>query len=250
MVTKRRTCIVMVSGALFAVIVGAVVLTSRPGRKDGAERKDSSSEELSVSLLSYSDNDPGFAPADRPNVLRSRSPPSPYALVEAGVCRGARPYTDREYVITELPDAFGGLSLLQTCNGHKGRRGDDFSITLSFSGPVTLFVAVDDRIASRWEGRRPRPEWLRPFRKTSYQIVTDDPVGGYGYTVFFTNVYSGKFMLGESGGSAADSMYFAFFCDLKTGRDIVEGAPPPVPGSEPSPAAGTPRYARSERKSS
>ncbi len=134
---------------------------------------------------------------------------------------GARPYTDREYVITELPESLFGLTFLQTCNGHKGRRGPDFQVTLSLPEGAGVFLAVDERVFARFEATGEVPAWLKEYRVTEYRIAIDDPAADYEYRVLFKELGPGQTTLGEPGGFSSDSMYFVFFSDLETAKELA-----------------------------
>lgn len=140
-----------------------------------------------------------------------------YRIVPDGIKKGSNPFSDRDYKITLLPERLGNLTLLQTKMGHKGIVDARFGILLSVSRPVYLFLAIDERVLSTFEGFG-TPIWMQEFAPTGEKIVTDDPVmkeTSSGYLVFVKQCPSGRIVLGPCCANPFNNaMYFAFFAQL------------------------------------
>ena len=106
-----------------------------------------------------------------------------YQVIEGGLKPGALPYSDRKFMLTKIPDALRGLTLLQTRNSDKGIVDSRFSIVLRNHKPMYLFVAFLDETLDTYE-RTGLPSWLEGFEATEYVIETDIPVPRGGYKVF------------------------------------------------------------------
>ena len=89
-----------------------------------------------------------------------------YTLAPAGLRAGARPYTDRNYDLKQVPAALADLDFIQTANNDDGSRGDG---QLSFEAlmPVRVHVAFDARAAAV-------PSWIREHYQRSDQRIQAD----------------------------------------------------------------------------
>lgn len=217
-VTKKRSRHVVAFLAVLVVVLFVVVGCTR--------------QEVAITVVSYSDQTLGYDeyrrqrleegyPSDQSEFVRR--PDSLYAVVPQGLKIGARPYTDRQYVVTELPESLVGLTLLQTCNGHKARRGPEFEVTLSLPQASGVFLAVDGRVFTYWEATGVVPAWLKEYRVTQHRIFIAGVEPHREYKVLFKEVGPGRMTLGESGGWGGrrnNSMYFVFFCDLHTAKEL------------------------------
>ncbi len=164
---------------------------------------------------------------DRPGVSPSATQgDAGYRVVPAGLKPGARPYSDREYAIRDLPEGLSGLSLLQTRMGHKGVVDGRFSVVVSAARPCYVFVAIDER-ALRTYKRHGTPSWLEEFAPTGHRIKTDEPVmsrGDGAYRVFVRKAPAGRIALGPPGmDETANAMYFAFFAEPGGDREPRDG---------------------------
>jgi hypothetical protein len=141
---------------------------------------------------------------------------SGYEVIYKGLKVGATTYGDRKYKITELPDVFSGLTLVQTKAGHKGIVDGRYAIVLSGAKPSLAFVAVDERAIDIYK-EHGVPAWLQEFAPTGHKIKNDDPImapAGARYDVFVRKTASGRIVLGApSMDISLNSMYFAFFAE-------------------------------------
>ncbi len=88
-----------------------------------------------------------------------------YAVVPGGLRAGARPYSDRGYILKEVPVRLQGLDFIQTANDDEGARGAGW-LRFEALGPVRVHVAFDNRGAA--------PGWLqKDFRKTGAVLRAD-----------------------------------------------------------------------------
>jgi len=141
----------------------------------------------------------------------------PYRVIPDGLTNGAKPFSDREYAITALPERLSKLTLVQTKMADKVWVDSRFGIVLSASRPVYLFLAIDERMLATFE-KSGTPGWMQEFAPTGEKIVTDDPLmkltENAGFLVFVKKCPAGRIVLGPC---CADpnynSMYVPFFAD-------------------------------------
>lgn len=89
-----------------------------------------------------------------------------YALVPGGLRPGARPYTDRNYDLRQVPDSLVGLDFIQTANQDDGSRGSAF-LTFEALLPVRVLVGLDRRATAV-------PAWLGDgYQRTTESIRAD-----------------------------------------------------------------------------
>jgi len=139
---------------------------------------------------------------------------SGYKVIPKGLNVGAVTFGDRNYKIEKLPDAFKGLTLLQTKAGHKAIVDSTYSIVLSAEKPCLVFVALDQRVIETYT-QHGTPAWLQEYAPTEERIKTDDPIMGQTdaeFLVFVRKSAGGRIVLGPpSMDISMNSMYFAFF---------------------------------------
>ena len=89
-----------------------------------------------------------------------------YRLSPDGLRPGAKPYTDRDYELKDVPAALVGLDFIQTANNDDGSRGEGW---LSFEAlmPVRIHVAFDTRAVAV-------PAWIREHYRRSDQRIQAD----------------------------------------------------------------------------
>ncbi len=88
-----------------------------------------------------------------------------YVMVPGGLKAGAQPYSDRRYVLKEVPVALQGLDFIQTANEDDGSHGAAW-LRFEALAPVRVHVALDSRGSS--------PSWLRKdFEKTGAVLRAD-----------------------------------------------------------------------------
>ena len=158
-----------------------------------------------------------FVPSGEPGKAYVVSGDVASRVAQDGLRLGALPYTDRKYKITDLPEAFKGLTLVQTRMGHKCIVDARYSIVLSAPQPCYLFVAVDERAIELYR-KSGTPCWLEEFLDTGLTITTDDPVmqkNKKRFLVFVREAPKGTVSLGPSAGIVETSMYFAFAAATK-----------------------------------
>ncbi len=106
--------------------------------------------------------------APRPGVARNIKARSGarYTLAPAGLRAGAKPYTDRNYDLKQVPTALADLDFIQTANSDDGSRGDGW---LSFEAlmPVRVHIAFDTRAAAL-------PSWVREHYQRSTNSIRAD----------------------------------------------------------------------------
>lgn len=149
-------------------------------------------------------------PAVEPFVVKAEED---YRIVPAGMVKGARPFADRKYVITDLPAKFSGLTQVQMRMSHKNIVDGRFGLVLSADRPVQLFLAIDQRMLATFAGQGV-PSWMEEFAPTGDRIQSDDPLmqaQGIGYLVFVRNCPLGRIVLGPCGADPKfNSMYLVF----------------------------------------
>lgn len=142
-----------------------------------------------------------------------------YRVVPSGLVKGAKPFSDRNYTITVLPDRLAGLTQLQTRMSHKSIVDGRFGIVLSVARPAYLFVAMDERMLNNFV-ETGIPSWMQDFAPTGDKILTDDPLmkaTEVGYLVFAKKCPAGRIVLGPCGADPKyNSMYFVFAAEADT----------------------------------
>lgn len=125
-----------------------------------------------------------------------------YRVIPGGAAVGARVYSDRPYVLKELPAALAGSDLLQTANDDDGSKGEAF-VTLEALAPVRIHVAIDKRQA------RP-PKWVaNHYRPTGLTIRSDD----WTAALFSRDLPAGRVELGgntDNGVAGGKANYIVF----------------------------------------
>lgn len=139
-----------------------------------------------------------------------------YRVIPAGLTKGAKPFSDRNYAITVVPDRLAGLTQLQTRMSHKSIIDGRFGIVLSAARPVQLFIAVDERMLTTFV-ETGTPTWMQDFAPTGDKIFTDDPLmkaTETGYLIFVKKCPAGRIVLGPCGANPkSNSMYFIFVAE-------------------------------------
>ncbi len=96
---------------------------------------------------------------------------------------GDQYYTDREYIITELPEPLKNCLWIKTKNSDKYLTDDDY-IQFQLKRDATIYIAYDNRASAV-------PHWLSSgFEQTQYTIVTSDEYCNL-------NVWKGQFAAGD-----------------------------------------------------
>lgn len=89
-----------------------------------------------------------------------------YRSVPGGLRPGAKVYSDRDYVVKEVPPQLLGADFLQTANDDDGSKGDDW-LTFEALFPVRVYVGIDKRSTHT-------PRWVREgFKPSGAQIAAD-----------------------------------------------------------------------------
>jgi hypothetical protein len=136
-----------------------------------------------------------------------------YRVVPDGMAKGAKPFSDRKFVINELPARLTGLTQVQLRMSHKSVVDGRFGLILSAARPTLLFLAVDERMIGTFR-QQGTPSWMQEFAPTGDRITTDDPLmkaQGMGYLVFVRTCPAGRIALGPAGADPKfNSMYMAF----------------------------------------
>ena len=81
----------------------------------------------------------------------------PYQVGEGGLNIDTVYYTDRDYIVTAMPEELVGATWIMTANNDKNSTGADF-LKFTVVGPVVVWLAHDSR-GEEEKGGTP-PEWL------------------------------------------------------------------------------------------
>lgn len=136
-----------------------------------------------------------------------------YRVVAGGMVQGAKPYSDRKFVINQLPAKFAGLTQVQLRMSHKTVVDGRFGLVLTAARPTLIFIAVDERMLGTF-GQQGAPSWMQEFAPTGDRIITDDPLmkaQEKGFLVFVRTCPAGRIVLGPAGADPKfNSMYMVF----------------------------------------
>jgi hypothetical protein len=144
-------------------------------------------------------------PASEPPLLSSlvtvRTPDKLSNLVKAQA--GAEIYVDRSYKIADLPAELMGQAMVPGSNDDSKATGPGDYLTLSLTGPATVYVAFDPRGENDWW-----PAWLNTFTRTSEAVGTTDQR----LILFKRDVPGGELALGANSGitGKGNSSYITF----------------------------------------
>jgi len=144
-------------------------------------------------------------PASEPPLLSSRvtvrTPDKLSNLVKAQA--GAEIYVDRSYKIADLPAELMGQAMVPGSNDDSKATGPGDYLTLSLTGPATVYVAFDPRGENDWW-----PAWLNTFTRTSETVGTTDQR----LILFKRDVPAGELALGANSGitGKGNSSYITF----------------------------------------
>lgn len=94
-----------------------------------------------------------------------------YSIVNEGLQPGAAAYTDRQYVLKDIPESLIGATYLRTANGDADTGGPAL-LTMQAGEALTLYVAHDIRAAAP-------PAWMRVgqedgFHDANMELTTSD----------------------------------------------------------------------------
>ncbi len=128
-------------------------------------------------------------------------------------------YTDRDYVLTAVPEVLEGSRMIKTPNDDKSNEAPDY-LPMSLTQNAVIYIAYDSRVESV-------PQWLNEkFKKTSLPLGVTDQVEKL-------DIWRGYFKSGELtlGGNSAEgavnakSMYVVFVAEptQEVVEDILNG---------------------------
>jgi hypothetical protein len=113
--------------------------------------------------------------------------------------------------IEQLPEAFEGLTLLQTNWWHCSVLDGRYAIVLATAKPCFVFVAIDENALDTYK-QHGAPSWLQEFAPSGHRLATEE----INFKVFVKQAPAGRIVLGpSSANNAIDWMYFAFFAETK-----------------------------------
>ena len=139
-----------------------------------------------------------------------------YVLVTGGLKSGAVVYGsrlepgERAERITQLPEVFEGLTLLQTNWWHPAILDGRYAIVLEAAKPCTVFIAIDENALDTYK-QQGVPAWLQEYAPTGHRLATSV----INFKVFAKQAPAGRIVLGPSSAVTFNWMYFAFFAEAK-----------------------------------
>ncbi|MEM9056383.1 MAG: Ig-like domain-containing protein, partial [Pseudomonadota bacterium] len=126
-------------------------------------------------------------------------------------------YIDRDFIYSQVPEDYAGLTYLRTANDDKLAGGDPF-LTFTVDRPVTVYLGLDVRAAL--------PTWMQDWSNTGDQWITNDS----SFDLYEKSFPAGEIALGSNGCQiSACSMY-----TLALRRELSGGTPP---GPDETPVA-------------
>ena len=145
-----------------------------------------------------------------------------YRVSRQGPQKGTKAYTDRDYILTHVPETLENTVFIQTPNDDSEESRDTL-VTIELVIPSTITIAHDTRIA--------QPAWLSDWQKTKGQLATNDTT----FELFQKTIPAGKLTLGpnrpDTQGSASQYLIFLQPGNLKqladaTTQEAVSAAMP------------------------
>ncbi len=110
---------------------------------------------------------------------------------------GDRYYTDREYIITEMPDPLNNCLWIKTPNSEKYITDDNY-IQFQLKRDATIYIAYDNRASAV-------PYWLSSdFEQTEYTIQNSDEESNF--TIWKGQFSAGDVTLGANSASGAEGV--------------------------------------------
>ncbi|MBT3374218.1 MAG: DUF1080 domain-containing protein [Lentisphaerae bacterium] len=121
----------------------------------------------------------------------------PYEVIPKGFRLGEKPYIDREYTITKLPEPLVAADRIKTAMEDKYSKGDAF-ITFNINRPARVYVCYDNRA-------KKSPKWLKGWTRTKDAIASTDRACKL---ILYTKVWpAGKVVLGGNAAPGMGAMY-------------------------------------------
>jgi hypothetical protein len=111
-----------------------------------------------------------------------------YGVSENRVTSGSRAWSDREAILSHVPDFLSGAVQILTANADKFYKEVTF-LSFNISDDADIFVAYDDRYESV-------PRWLREFQRTRYKVTFSFGSQDYPMTLFKKRFRGGAVELG------------------------------------------------------
>lgn len=134
---------------------------------------------------------------------------------------GVYMYTDRSYVISQLPDTLKNMYVIKTANNDKSSTSESF-MTMTLDQPADIYVAYDQRVTKP-------PNWLsNGFKQTGAYIVSSDK--STRFNLWHREASAGSVVLGgnsASGFTANGS--FSMYITLVKRRPFLDRTPPAPP---------------------
>lgn len=135
-----------------------------------------------------------------------------YRVSRQGPQKDTKAYTDRDYILTDVPKTLENTVFIQTPNDDSEEFRDTL-VSIELAIPSTIIIAHDTRITE--------PSWLSNWEKIKGQLTTNDTTFG----LFQKNVPAGKLTLGpnrpDTRGSASQYLIFLQPGNLKQLADAT-----------------------------
>ena len=162
--------------------------------------------------------------ASQPNVLAS-AVPIQYMLAKGGASlsslnrtdydwhtfhAGDPNYVDRDYTVTQIPQALEGSIQIRTANDDKVSTGDHF-LSFELCGEATIYVAYDKHIEES-------PSWLSGWEITGDQVIDSR---NNVFRVYSREAEAGRVVLGGNCGTMDDNMYLVFLIPHFSARALI-----------------------------
>ncbi len=125
-------------------------------------------------------------------------------------------YSDRPYLITQLPESLNQLTWIETANNDKDLFGSEF-ISFYVNKRVTLYIAYDTQYTDSL------PTWLLQWQETNMTIESEDTA----YKIYKKEYNPGTITLGANTGGSSSSMYLILMDNY---TDDISPSPPEIIG--------------------
>jgi hypothetical protein len=209
-----RTVLIFVGFAI------ALILLSRAGihirQKIADQRRPESNNQNSVNAQTSPSEANSSSPDSLVHNLEASSKKD-YRL--ARLNDGAMAYIDRNSIFTNIPSFLQGQTFITTANADKCPDGPSFNLRFGVSRPVSVYIAHDDRYATK-------PAWMAGFKKSKESITLASAGSHQKFSLYQKDFSAGTIVLGSNVDNKCQEGSFAMYSVIIAPADGPARIPP------------------------